>query len=127
MHVFCARVSALSGAGTALGVVVSEIVRRDASNGLRAEGTMCLMPACVKADAVVGVVGVETPVAGGVIAAGAMSNLRRQSIVWRVFRQLCKGDGSIVNEDTSEMICEEWINQQTNKSPQTYIHNTEPP
>ena len=81
MHVFWALVSALSGAGTALGVVVSEIVVRDASSGLRAEGTMCLMPACVKAEAVVGVVGVETPDAGGVIAAGAMLILRRQSVV----------------------------------------------
>lgn len=73
VHVFWALVSALSGAGTALGVVVSEIVMRDASSGLRAEGTMCLMPACVKAEAVVGVVAPEAgPDAGGVIAAGVI-------------------------------------------------------
>ena len=77
-----ALVSALSGNGTALGDLVSSMVINEASNGAISddepllEGSMCLIPACVRAEALC-VVGVQAPedvgeVVVGEIAAGVI-------------------------------------------------------
>ena len=80
----CALVSSLSGRGTGLGNFVSSTVINEASNGAipgEAPGRLCLMPACVRAEADA-VVGVVVPDDAGEIAAGAIVICGRQILLF---------------------------------------------